>query len=162
FGKIARDQLGPRAFVNGNPDEGMSDEYRALVKQLQEDDTAWKKARAGTDANELSPEDRAEAAQLAGVPADPRNFGLPDTSTMSTKVRTKYYQDEQKAIEKAQGEYGAADEQTRAALRALDEFQRLNAVTHTGQDLAPWYLGGLHAGPHGVGADMSQEHGGLN
>ena len=58
---------------------------------------------------------------------------MPDPSIMPTKQRQQYYKDEEAGIKKAQDEYGPANEQTRAALRALRKFQKLNQTTYTGK-----------------------------
>lgn len=150
FGKIAEDE----GFKPGTP------EFIARTHELAQADLADKNARAGMDEKPLTPDEKLENANLAGVPVNP--VGMPDISRMSTQQRKQFLNNESKAIEKVQGQNSADDEQIRAALRALDQFQELNKTTYTGPQIAPFVLGGAHVGPHGAGVDLSQEHGGLN
>lgn len=157
-GKIAMDELGPDAFM----EDGVtfSPAYHQRVKEIEAANLAAQGARAGTDERPLTPEETADNANEVGVPAAP--VGLPDYSRMSTPQRKQALQTENKMAEKEFEAYPEMDAQTQAALRGLDEFQSLNKVTHTGPDTQPFTLGGAHAGPHGVGVDLSQEHGGLD
>lgn len=150
YGKIAIDE----GLQVGTP------EYTARVHELAQADVADKKARAGLDEVPLTPEEKFDNANLSGVPFHPR--GLPDISRMSAQQRKQFLNNEAKTVDKVTAQNGSEDEQIRAALRALDQFQELNKTTYTGPLISPFVLGGAHAGPHGVGVDLSQERGGLN
>lgn len=161
FGKIALDQLGPAAFNNGvDASGGFSPAYRALVQKLNDTAIAEARARAGIDAHPPTPAERVMAANQAGVPAFPQ--GAQDPSRMSTQQQKQFFQDEEKAYAKRQDTMDQDDAQIQAALRSLDDFQMRNQRTYTGPSLTPWYLGGIHAGTHGAGADFSQDRGGIN
>ena len=157
-GKQALDELGDQAYNKpGDPTSGFSPQYHSRVKELVATSVADARARAGVDENPMTPEQKLDAANEVGVPVHP--VGLPDVTRMSTKQRTQWWESEAKNADTALKGYGSADEQTRNALRLLDGFQQLNAVTHTGPELSPWRIGGVHAGPHGAGADIGQSEG---
>jgi len=145
FGKIAADE----GLSRDSP------EYIARVHELAQADLADKKARAGTDAAPVNPEEKLDYATQMGVPAD-----VPTPwSGKSTKTATSMQEAAAKDAQKRFDAYPAADAQTQAGLRAIDEFQALNAQTHTGPELAPKTLGGVHVGLHGVGADAGHGEG---
>lgn len=145
FGKIAQDE----GLTPGSP------QYIARVNELAQVDVANKKARAGTDTAFQDPIEKNAVATAAGVPAD-----VPDPwNGQSTRQRITGQAIEQRAATKKLNDYTTTDAQTQAGLRALEEFEKLNAVTHTGPELAPIALGGVHAGLHGVGADAGHGEG---
>lgn len=145
FGKQAADE----GLVPGTPP------FTARVHELVEADLANKKARAGTDAQFQNPIEKNDVATAAGVPAD-----VPDPwEGQSTRQRITGQAIEQRAATKKLNDYTAADATTQAGLKALDDFQQRNAVTHTGPELAKVGLGGVHAGLHGVGADAGHGEG---
>lgn len=149
-GKQALDE----GFQIGTP------EYKNRVHELVQASVNAANARSGLDEHPLTPDEKLENANLAGVPAEP--IGLPDISRMSTQQRKQFLNNEAKTVDKVTGQNSSDDEQIRAALRALDQFQELNKTTYTGPMISPFVLGGAHVGPHGAGVDLSQEHGGLN
>lgn len=162
FGKQALDVLGDRAYNKpGDPSSGFSPAYHDLVKTYNDTAIAEAKARAGTDNTPMTPAELFENANLAGVPVQVIGYGAPDTSHMSTKQRNNYLQNEQKTADKEFANYGAEDEQLMKALRNLDQFQQLNKGVATGPSIAPIKIGGVHAGPHGAGAELGTE-GGIN
>lgn len=140
-------------------DEGLkpgSADYQFRVHDLIEADVKDKQARAGVDVTgDSSPEARAQLANVNGVPAD-----VPDPwSGLSTRARLQAQANEQRTAVKQLGTYPAMDSQYQAGLRALEEFQKLNKVTHTGPELGSLSVGGVHAGLHGVGADAGHGEG---
>jgi hypothetical protein len=145
FGKIAEDE----GLTPGTPP------FVARVNELAQADLANKRARAGTDASFQDPIEKNKVATDAGVPAD-----VPDPwNGQSTRERMTGQAIEQRAATKKLNDYTTADASTQAGLRAIDDFQKLNAQTHTGPELGPVSLGGVHAGLHGVGADAGHGEG---
>lgn len=162
FGKQALDVLGDRAYNKpGDVSSGFSPEYHALVKKYNDIAIAEAQARTGIDAKPMSPGEQFENANLAGVPANAQPYGAPDVSHMSTKQLQNYLNNEQKSADKEFANYGSEDEQMMKALRNLDQFQELNKSNYTGPQIAPVRIGGVHAGPHGAGAELGSE-GGIN
>lgn len=161
-GRRAFDILGQEKAYNipYKPESGLSPAFHALTKEQNDASIAEAKARAGIDENPLSPEEKVAAANQAGVPAFP--IGAQDPLRMSTPQRKQFYQDENKEYIKAQDKMGDEDSARNAALRYLDDFLMRNARTYTGPKIAPWYIGGVHAGPHGAGVDLRQDQGGFN
>lgn len=144
-GKMALDA----GLVPGTP------AFIQFVQKWSEADTAAKKARAGIDVTPGDPAAHADFANTVGVPADVPN----PWQSMSTKERMAGEAIEQRKAANDFAKYPSADNQTRSALQMIDDFQKLNAQTHTGPELAPVTLGGIHAGLHGVGAEPGGEHG---
>lgn len=147
LGKQVEDALGPGALQTPQGRQMMQGLLTALV--------AEQKARAGIDASAPSPEEHAQMANVSGVPAD-----VPDPfAGMSTKVATAARTKEQADMMKRFAAYPSQDATTQAGLRALDEFQALNAETHTGPELTPIRLGGAHIGFHGAGVESGHDSG---
>jgi hypothetical protein len=160
FGKIALDALGPAAWVDPtDPTKGFSDAYRMFVAKLNNVAIQEAKAKAGIDEDPTTPAERLDAANQAGVPFDAGRFGMPDPTRMSTKQRQTYYAAQEKNWDNQSKTYGDADQQLMNALHYLDEFQELNKRTYTGPAIAPYRIGGVHAGPHGAGVDLSSDAG---
>lgn len=114
------------------------------------------KARAGIDASgEGGPGGVVGAANAVGVPAKV----IDPWAGMPTRTRLAGQAAEQRNDQKQLDAYPAADSQIQNALRSIDEFQALNARTHTGPELGAMRVAGVHAGLHGAGAELSQEHG---
>lgn len=132
-----------------------SPEYIASVTQQMKADLANKAARSGVDTTPVDPAERAEFATQLGVPAD-----VPTPwAGKSTKVATAMQENAAKDAQKRFDLYPAADAQTQAGLRAIDEFQALNAQTHTGPELAAARVGGAHIGLHGAGIEAGHDSG---
>lgn len=130
-------------------DEGLtmgSPEWNARVHELVQAEIADAHARAGTDTQELSPQEVAQIADENGIPA----HVVPPWNGMSTKERIN-----QKRIEaqKAMTDFAKYPDQDRqiADMNAqIDRFLNINARTHTGPELGGLNLPGLSAGPHGA------------
>lgn len=149
IGKQVEDELGPGAL--------QTPQGQARMHELLEASVAEQKARAGIDVAPVNPAEKAELATQFGVPAD-----VPEPwAGKSTKVATAMQENLAKAAQKKFDAYPAADAQLQAGLRALEEFRKLNAQTHTGPDIAPRTIGGVHAGLHGIGVEAGHE-GGFN
>lgn len=146
-GKEALDILGAQAY--GTP------QYQRLVDSLVRRKQHQADARAGLDTEPVDPQAHANFASSVGVPA---NVPSP-WQGMSTKERTQGEAIEQRRAATDFSKYPDMDNQVRAALQSVEDFQNLNKQTHTGPELAPISLGGLHAGFHGVGAEPGAETG---
>lgn len=143
-GKEATDE----GYTPGTP------QFNARVHELVLTKNAALKARAGIDAPGASGE-TAVTANALGVPAN-----VPDPwAGMPTRTKLAAQAAEQRNGQKLLDAYPAADAQIQNALRSIDEFQALNARTHTGPELGAMRVAGVHAGFHGAGAELSQEHG---
>lgn len=138
-------------------DEGLTPgtpAFTARVHDLVTKKNAALAARAGIDTSG-TPTDTATTATTLGVPAN-----VPDPwAGMPTRTRLAAQAAEQRNGQKQLDTYPAVDAQTQNALRMVDEFEALNAKTHTGPELGAMRLSGGHAGLHGVGAELGQEHG---
>jgi hypothetical protein len=145
FGKQALDE----GYPFGSP------AYQARVQELTQADLDAKRARAGIDVTTQDPTKHAAFASSVGVPADVPN----PWEGMSTKERMAGEAIEQRKATADFDKYPAVDQQIQASQHAIDQFQALNAQTHTGPELAPVTVGGVHAGLHGVGADSGGEGG---
>lgn len=145
FGKQAADE----GLIPGTP------AYTARVTQLVNTDQDAKKARAGIDVTPTDPQAHADFATSVGVPADVPN----PWEGKSTKERMAGEAIEQRKAATDFAKYPAEDQQIIASQHALDQFQALNAQTHTGPELAPIAVGGAHVGLHGAGIDSGGEGG---
>lgn len=143
-GKEAADE----GHIPGTPD------FNARVQQLVHTKNAALTARAGIDTSG-GPADTQSAANAVGVPANVKD----PWAGMPTRTRLAGQAAEQRNDQKLLDAYPSADAQTQNALRSIDEFQALNARTHTGPELGSMRVAGVHAGLHGAGAELSQEHG---
>jgi hypothetical protein len=129
--------------------------YIQFVSDWVTNDTAAKKARAGIDTGPQNPAAHAEFATSVGVPADVPN----PWEGKSTKERMAGEAIEQRKASADFAKYPDDDRQIQASLDMLDQFQALNKVTHTGPELAPIAIGGVHAGFHGAGVEAGGESG---
>lgn len=131
-------------------------QFNKFVSDWNAADVAAKKARAGIDVSAPDPVAHAQFASSVGVPAD-----VPSPwEGKSTKERTAGEAIEQRKAANDFSKYPEVDRQIRTSLDMLDQFQALNAQTHTGPELAPFTLGGVHAGLHGAGVEAGGgEHG---
>jgi hypothetical protein len=129
--------------------------YIKFVTDWTNADTAAKKARAGIDVTPGDPAKHADLATQVGVPADVPN----PWEGMSTKERMAGEAIEQRKAAADFSKYPSQDQQIQASMHMLDQFQDLNKQTHTGPELAPIAVGGVHAGLHGVGVDSGGEGG---
>lgn len=144
-GKIAVD----KGLIPGTP------AFTQFVTDWTNADTAAKKARAGIDVTPSDPVAHADFATSVGVPADVPN----PWQNLSTKERTQGEAIEQRKAAADFSKYPELDNQTKASLQMIEDFQNLNKQTHTGPELAPIALGGLHAGFHGAGVEAGGESG---
>lgn len=139
-------------------DEGLTPgtpQYQNRVHEIVQatiDDAA---ARAGKDTTPVDPQQKADFASEYGVPADVPN----PWEGKSTRERMAGEQIEQRDATKKFSTYQTEDATTQAALRDLNKFKELNAVTHTGPELSRVAIGGIHAGLHGVGAEAGGDEG---
>jgi len=133
-------------------------EFTDYVTKASAADLAATTARAGLDAEEISPEEKHAVANQAGVPAEI----IDPYRGMSTRQKLQAQRITMQNAEKRFGTYGVEDAQTQAALRDIDKFNELNKVTYTGPAIAPIGLGGVHAGLHGVGVEGERGGAGLN
>lgn len=139
-------------------DEGLAPgtpQYMQRVHEIVQagiDDAA---ARAGKDTTPDDPEQKAELASQYGVPADVSS----PWAGKSTRERMAGEQIEQRDATKKLSTYADDDSNAQAALRDLEKFQQINAVTHTGPELSRVAIGGIHAGLHGVGAEAGGDEG---
>lgn len=156
-GKEAMDELGQAAFL---PDGSLSPAFHDRVKVLVQAKVDDASARAGKDDTPMSPEEKMGIANQNGVPAAPA--GVPDISKYSTKQRQAYLKTAQTKWDDRSKLYSGQTDAYNSAIHALDDFEELNKKTDTGPMTTPTNLGGVHAGPHGVGADFSSEHGGID
>lgn len=103
-------------------------------------------ARAGTDATEQTPQEIAQVADEAGIPA---HITSP-YSSMSTKERLQAKRIEQQHAQTDFAKLPDMDRNTANMMDQIDEFLKLNKTTHTGPELAGLDLPGVSAGPHGA------------
>lgn len=129
--------------------------YQEYVKNWANTDTKAKEARAGIDVTPDDPVAHADFATQVGVPADVPN----PWEGKSTKERMAGEAIEQRRAATDFAKYPATDQQIQTSLDAIKQFQDLNSQTHTGPELAPFVVGGVHAGLHGVGVDSGGESG---
>lgn len=135
-GKRAYDQ----GLTPGTP------EYFAEVKRLNEIDKDAEKARAGTDAAEATPQEVAQVADEAGIPA----HIVSPYDSMSTRERLQAKRIEQQHAQTDFAKLPDLDRNTQNMLAQIDEFQERNHRTHTGPELGGVTLPGVSAGPHGA------------
>lgn len=138
-------------------DEGLTPgtpTFTARVHELVVNKNKALAARAGIDAPNI-PDETAATANVLGVPAH-----VPDPwAGMPTRTKLAAQAAEQRNGQKQLDAYPAADAQIQNALRQIDEFEALNAKTHTGPELGSMRVSGGHAGLHGAGVELGQEHG---
>lgn len=147
-GKQALDELGPDAVFT-DPNTGKTDFtplFHKRVGELVGAKVEDAHARAGTDATEPTPEEKAKIADDAGVP-------LHVTSPydgMSTKERLQAKRIQENHAATIFPKYADADNTTRDLMSQVDHFLDINKSTHTGPELAGIGLPGVSAGPHGA------------
>jgi len=130
-------------------DEGLqmgSPEWNARVHELVNAKVEDAHARAGTDNQELSPQELAQAADEAGVPA----HIVSPWQGMSTRERMQARRTEQVKTEADQSKYADQDRELSRLDESVDRFLELNSHERTGPELAGLGLPGLSAGPHGA------------
>lgn len=130
-------------------DEGLeygSPEWHARVHELVNSKVEDAHARAGTDATEMSPQERAQVADEAGIPA----HIVSPYDSMSTKEKLQAKRIEQQHAQTDFAKLPDLDRNTQNMIAQIDEFQERNHRTHTGPELAGLTLPGLSAGPHGA------------
>lgn len=133
---------------------------QALDEGLEMNSPAWNKrvhelvqarvedahARAGTDATEMAPEEKALVADTAGIPAhivDP-------WQGQSTRERMASRKLEEAAAQKDFAKYPDIDRTLSDQMSQIDHFLDINKNVRTGPELAGLPLPGLSAGPHGA------------
>jgi hypothetical protein len=160
IGKKIHDVMGPAFFkIPGNPMSGPSDEAMKRMNSQLGLENAEAKAKSGIDEGPPTPEELFAKSQANGVPMSPN--GLPDVWALSTHNRQNYLKGAWDRAHAQFDKYPAAITSAEVAKNALLEFNTLNAITHTGPELSPTRIGGIHGSSHGVGADLGGE-GGIN
>ena len=130
-------------------DEGLamgSPEWNARVHDLINAAVEDAHARAGTDAQELSPQERTLIADNAGVPA---HIASPFEG-MSTREKLQQKRLEQNKAAAEFQKFADQDRQISDMTAQIHHFLDVNRHTHTGPELAGIGLPGLSAGPHGA------------
>src|ERR1043166_5815808 len=130
-------------------DEGLemgSPAWNARVHELVNAKVEDAHARAGTDAQELTPQETAAVADEAGIPA----HIVSPWQGMSTRERMQARRTEQVKTEADQSKYADQDRELRRLDESVDRFLELNQQEKTGPELAGLGLPGMSAGPHGA------------
>jgi hypothetical protein len=130
-------------------DEGLeygSGPWNARVHELVNAKVEDAHARAGTDATQATPQEIAQVADEAGIPA----HIVSPYDSMSTREKLQAKRIEQQHAQTDFAKLADLDRNTQNMISQIDEFQQLNHRTHTGPELAGLSLPGLSAGPHGA------------